>query len=116
MDNLDLGREQAAEQVLNRGRDEKIAIAHLRSTLPSMQAIATAPSMMADQRAGKPRRNCTIRVVYDDDGTAIGTEDVEPALVGTRVQEAPRIEEEPALRPEPAPGGFADVFGSTEEP
>src|SRR5260370_25291552 len=68
----DLDCDAAATELLNRGRDEALAIAHLRSTLPAMRAIATALSLLADRRVGTPRRHRTIRVVYDDDGTRSG--------------------------------------------
>jgi hypothetical protein len=72
----------AATELINRGRDEALLIATLRQQLVVNQAIAAAIFGIREQRAGKPRRNRTIRVVYDDDGVAIGTEDVEPAPAG----------------------------------
>jgi hypothetical protein len=116
MIDLDDDCQAVAAELVNRGRDEELVIASLQSSLPVMQAVAAALTALADRRADKPRRRSrTIRAVYDDDGVAIGTEDVEPAPAAEGVEATPRIEGEPAPRPEPAPsGGFADLFGSIE--
>ena len=67
-------------------------------------------SALTGRPAGKPqRRKRTIRAIYDDDGVAIGTEDIPDEVpAGTDVVDVPPIEEEPA------PGRFANVFGSIE--
>lgn len=110
MADLDIDCAAAAAELLNRDRDEALAMAALRSQLLVNQAIAAAIFGIGEQRAGKPRRNRSIRVVYDDDGVAIGTEDIDPppapAAKGV-VEAAP----EPAT---PAGGLFADVFGSVD--
>jgi hypothetical protein len=48
----DLDCATAAAELLNRARDEEIIVAHLKATLPSMQAIAAAISNLADRGAG----------------------------------------------------------------
>lgn len=108
----------AAAAVLKRGQDDELIAAHLRETLPSMQAVATAVSRVAgEQPRRKPRRSRTIRIRREDDGAMVA-EDIEPAPVVADVGEAPaiEIEGEQAPQPEPAPGGFADIFGSLEGP
>jgi hypothetical protein len=87
MTDPDLTCERAAAQVLNRTREEHLMVAHLRATLPVMREIAAAISATDDPPASKPRRrNRTIRVAYDDEGAAIGTEDVEPTTVGANAE------------------------------
>jgi hypothetical protein len=105
MTDLDLDCAAAAMELLNPGRDEALAMAALRQSITVEAAVISA---LADRRADKPRRNRTIRVVYDDDGVAIGTEDVGSAPAAESVGEA---------APEsatPAGGLFADVFGSVD--
>jgi hypothetical protein len=105
-----------AAELVNRAREEELMAAHLRSTLPAMQAVAAALTTPADRTAGKPRRKRrTIRIARDDDGAMVA-EDIEPAPVVADVGEAPaiEIEGEQAPQPKPTPGGFSDVFGSLE--
>jgi hypothetical protein len=82
MDNLDLGCEQAAEQVLNRARDEELAIAYAKSTLASQQALDAALSLLADRVAEKPPsrpRRRTIRIARDEDGAMVAEDIDAPA-------------------------------------
>jgi len=107
MTDLDLDCAAAATEVLTRGQDEGLAMAALQSAL-AMEACAL--TSLADHVAGeqprrKPRRSRTIRAVYDADGVAIGTEDVEPVA---------DIGPTPEAAPEPS-AMFADVFGSIED-
>jgi hypothetical protein len=111
----DLDCSAAAEGIVTRTRNDELTIATLQSSLKITQAAAAAIAAMADRVAGKPSRtprNRTIRVVYDDDGVAIGTEDVAPAPAAADVGEP--------VVPEPAaPDGklWGNVFGSiAEEP
>jgi hypothetical protein len=116
----------AAAAVLKRGQDDELIAAHLRETLPSMQAVATAVSRVAgEQPRRKPRRNRSIRLRRDDEGVLVA-EDITPAP-GPSIEEASKpadadVGEAPAIEidggqaphPEPTPGGFADIFGSLE--
>jgi hypothetical protein len=102
----DLDCAAAAAELINRGRDEALAMAALRSTLAANQAVAAALTALADRTADKPRRrNRTLRLTHDSDGEPV-VEDVtdQPEPTDGNSAEAPSIEgQAPAmtfLRPE----------------